>query len=65
MIKLEISRNELEKIIEATLPEYKHFNNELLIKGGFYYIDCYGRYGYDNLNLLTDDELKELYEIIK
>ena len=60
-----LDRKDLESLVKASSPSYSNFENELVLKAGHSYIDCYGRTDWNSLEKLTDEELFELYKICK
>lgn len=64
-MKVELDRHDLKALVKGSIPEFKDFNNPLIMKAGHLYSDQYGQTCWNNLGELTDDELWEVYIICK
>jgi len=62
---MQLDRKDLETLIKGSQPKYSQFNNLLVIKAGHFYSDQYGRTSWNSLSNLTNEELYQLYLILK
>lgn len=64
-MNVELDRNDLEALVNGTIPAFKDFDNPLIRKAGHSYSDQYGRTSWNRLDELTDNELWQVYNICK
>ena len=58
-------REDLKALIKGKGVYYSQFNNALVKKAGHFYSDQYGRTSWNSINILSNEELAELYVICK
>ena len=63
IMKVELSRKDLEALVRGSYPNYSEFDNPLVKRAGHSYSDQYGRTSWNSLDKLTDEELWRLKNI--
>lgn len=64
-MKVDLDRLGLIILVRSSIPHYKIFNNPLIKKAGHSYYDQSGKTTWSNLDLLTNEELYDLYLICR
>ena len=62
-MKLELTKDDLEALVNGSYPNYSQFDNPLVKKAGHSYSDQYGKSYWSNLSELTEEELWRLRNI--
>jgi len=61
----QLDRSDMKTLIKGMMAPLSLWNSPLIQKAGFRYSDQYGRFNWDNLDRMTDEELCQIYSLCK
>ena len=64
-MKIEVDKKDLISLVKGSVPSFNDFEHPLVVKGGHSYCDQYGRTSWDSLDSLSENELYDLYIVLK